>query len=128
MRISEIYKTKALFFLQPDAVYNYPEDLYRLQLPDSFLKSRTLRQHFYDQMKARDGFIDFTGLFAMWGRNRKAIVDDVHYSPSFNHFLAEHVARHINLASLANGSSDSVDSEGTGAPRRTGMAPKANSK
>jgi hypothetical protein len=116
-RLCELYGINALFFLQPDAVYNYPEHLYRLSLPDSFLKDRELRKDFYKQMKNSSGFIDFTWLFSSWGENRKAIVDDCHYSPFFNRFLAQHVAHYIDLSSLVNESLDSNESVNTGATR-----------
>ncbi|MCA9421684.1 MAG: hypothetical protein KC592_11730 [Nitrospira sp.] len=117
-QISALYGAKVLFFLQPDATYNYPINLYRLSLPDSFLKSRRWRQQFYNQIKKSPGALDFTGLFDLWGKNRKAIVDDVHYSPGFNRFLAGHVAEHIDLASLITESLNANDSEPAGASRR----------
>ncbi len=115
--ISELYSTKTLFFLQPDAAYNYPLELYRRSLPESFLERRLIRQRFYNQMKTSSGIIDLSGLFKLWGQNRKAIVDDVHYSPGFSHFLAQHVADHIDLVSLMAGAFDSGDAETTGTRR-----------
>ncbi len=37
-----------------------------------------------------------------WGPERKAIVDDVHYSPEFNRLLAEEVAKQFDLPALAD--------------------------
>lgn len=117
-QISELYRTKALFFLQPDATYNYPENLYRVSLTDEYFKSKFRRQKFYGLIKNTKGFVDLTELFVLWGSKRKAIIDDCHYSPSFNHFLAQHVAKYIDLASLATKPIDLDGSNSTGAPRR----------
>lgn len=130
--VSELYGTRNLFFLQPDAVYNYSHSLYRLSLPDSFLKIRPLRQQFYMHMKTKNGYIDLTDLFELWGNNRKAIVDDVHYSPAFNRFLAQHVADHIDIISLVKGLkldvSITTEVTGiTGAPRHDFMNSLSNS-
>jgi hypothetical protein len=48
--------------------------------------------------------IRLTSLFDEYGvaPDRKAIVDDVHYSPAFSRFLAERVAAEIDLVSLAS--------------------------
>lgn len=72
-QISALYGAKVLFFLQPDATYNYPINLYRLSLPDSFLKSRRWRQQFYNQIKKSPGALDFTGLFDLWGKTGKLL-------------------------------------------------------
>jgi hypothetical protein len=50
------------------------------------------------------------------GAERRAIVDDVHYSPAFNRFLAEQVARRIDLGALAAARRDRPAAP-TGAPR-----------
>jgi hypothetical protein len=112
------YSAKPLFFLQPDPAYNYPINLYRLSLPDEFLQSRFNRQQFYARMRTTEGIIDLTNLFESWGHNRKAIVDDVHYSPGFNHFLAQQVAKYIDVESLMTESHDTDTSRSTGGPRQ----------
>jgi hypothetical protein len=48
-------------------------------------------------LRAQQGTMFLGDLFEAWGKKRKAIVDDVHYSPSFNEFLAQHVAVGIDL-------------------------------
>lgn len=99
-RVCEMYSINTLFFLQPDAVYNYPVDLYRSPIPDKYLRTKKLRKQFYRQIKITSEIIDLTNLFELWGHDRKAIVDQVHYSPNFSRFLAQHVADHIDLKSL----------------------------
>jgi hypothetical protein len=117
-RICEQYSTQALFFLQPDANYNYPAKLYRLSLPDTFLADRPAREQFYGQMRHAKGVIDLTALFESWGPERKAIVDDVHYSPGFNRFLAQKVADHIDVGPLMEGVATRKAATPTGGPRK----------
>ncbi len=92
---------QSLFFLQPDSLYTYNKNLFRRSpLPDDHLRRIEFRKRFYGQLKPA-GYMDLTGLFAEWGADRKAIIDNVHYSPLFNRFLAEHIARHtIDLKSF----------------------------
>jgi hypothetical protein len=120
LRVCELYAVKCLFFLQPDPIYNYPLNLYRSSLGDEVLKDRPNRQQFYTQMRTTEGIIDLMNLFELWGDNRKAIVDDAHYSPGFNHFLAQHVAKYIDVESLMSESQETEASRSTGSPRAGG--------
>src|SRR5262245_35282669 len=106
--VSELYNVKVLFFLGPDAPFNYPIDLYRdkTRAKNHFQPSHEYKNKFFSTSKNIKGIVDLTNLFEMWGRDRKAIVDDVHYSPAFNQFLAQHVADQIDLVSLANNARD----------------------
>jgi hypothetical protein len=99
--ILKLYGVSTLFFLQPDPVYSYSEALYRLTLSSKFHVNRRAKTVFYGMVRDVEGVVDLTNLFELWGPHRKAIIDDVHYSPQFNLFLAQHVANHINLVSLA---------------------------
>ncbi|HRZ39842.1 MAG TPA: SGNH/GDSL hydrolase family protein, partial [Candidatus Omnitrophota bacterium] len=100
-RVCDEFGVKSLFFLQPDAMYNYSKDLYRRDLPEIFLRRRDFRNRFHKDFKPA-GYLDITHLFNVWGPQRKAIVDNVHYSPPFNEFLAGYIADHfIDLESLA---------------------------
>lgn len=116
-KVGELYSLDTLFFLEPDAAYNYPDVLYRSSLADSRIMRKQLRTRFYRQIKNTSGAIDLTNLFELWGHDRKAIVDRVHYSPNFNRFLAQHVADRIDLNSLVPVSIDKGDSLATGAHR-----------
>jgi hypothetical protein len=111
-----LYGSDHLFFLQPDPVFNYRAELYRRPLPPSFTEERAQRALFYAGLAGQTLATDLTGLFAEWGAERKAIVDDVHYSPAFNRFLAEQVARRIDLGALAAARQDRPAAP-TGAPR-----------
>jgi hypothetical protein len=113
------YLVRSLFFLQPDAVHNYPLPSFRKPVPDSFLLERERRVAFYKRMSATKGVTDLSNLFEIWGLGRKAIVDDCHYSPSFNRFLAEHVAKHVVLETLTPRDRLIDDSSATGVPRVT---------
>src|SRR5262245_11889871 len=115
----ELYGAKALFFIQPDAFYNYPAELYRQPPPPAWWTRRTQLQPFYEGLARDSEFINLSNLFQRYGVNpqRKAILDDVHYTPGFNRFLAEQIAAHIDLRSLkASRSFD--ESAATGAARR----------
>jgi hypothetical protein len=111
-----LYGSDHLFLLQPDPVFNYRAELYRRPLPPSFTEERAQRAGFYAGLAGQTLATDLTGLFAEWGAERKAIVDDVHYSPAFNRFLAEQVASRIDLAALAAARRDRPAAP-TGAPR-----------
>jgi hypothetical protein len=115
--VCKAYKIECLFFLQPSAVFNYPTQLYRRSLPEYFMKYRDWVQPVYKQMQQDEGRIYLGDLFHLWGSGRKAIVDDVHYSPGFNRFLAEHVAKYVNLVRLVPGSDGVKESEATGTAR-----------
>jgi hypothetical protein len=58
-------------------------------------------QPVFQKLQEAGGRISLGDLFRLGGESgRKAIVDDVHYSPGFNRFLADHTARHVNLPNL----------------------------
>jgi hypothetical protein len=101
--ISKLYGISTLFFLQPDPTVHYSRALYRLNLPTQFYVDRHVKPEFYRMVRDVEGVIDLTNLFELWGSTRKAIIDDLHYSPQFNLFLAQHIANHIDLVSLADG-------------------------
>lgn len=113
------YGAETMFFIQPDALYNYPIDLYRRALPASFLISREERNVFHEQMRKSQDTFYLGQLFDAYNvsRDRRAIVDDVHYNPAFNRFLAEHVAAYIDLKKSAD-SSTGFSSASTGAKRQ----------
>lgn len=113
------YGIETIFFIQPDAVYNYPANLYRRPLPPSYTSNRVERQLFHEQISKSQELIYLGNLFTDYGigPDRKAILDDVHYSPNFNRFLAERVASEIDLQRIAN-SPASNSAMPTGAKRR----------
>ncbi|MDP3091177.1 MAG: SGNH/GDSL hydrolase family protein [Nitrospira sp.] len=115
--VCQAYKIECLFFLQPNAVFNYPTQLWRRSLPKSFMKSRDWLQLVYAQMQQDEGRIYLGDLFRLYGEGRKAIVDDCHYSPGFGRFLAEHVAKYVNLGRLVPGASGIKETEATGTAR-----------
>jgi hypothetical protein len=112
--LCRLYGSRCRFFLQPDPVFNYRADLYRRALPASFLEERAQRADFYARLAGQTAATDLTGLFAEWGADRQAVVDDVHYSPAFNRFLAEQVASHLEL--VVSHRSPRISAP-TGAPR-----------
>jgi lysophospholipase L1-like esterase len=116
--VCDLYGIEHRFFRQPDPVFNYPERLYRRPPPRSFMEERARRVEFHRRLADQEEAIDLTGLFAAWGDGRKAVVDDVHYSPAFNQFLAEKVARHVDLRALVRARPEPSEARATGARRR----------
>jgi len=117
--LCRLYDVSCLFVLQPDPVLNYEMRLYRRPVSAGFVAERAERRSFYESLGSPEGVIDLRGLFQAWGPNRKAIIDDVHYSPGFNDFLAEHIASRIDLSSLSAQKGVRVPSVPTGARRTT---------
>lgn len=114
-----LYGAKALFFTQPDAFYNYPAELYRQPPPAAWWVRRKQLQPFYETLARNSEFINLSNLFQLYGvtPQHKAIIDDVHYTPGFNRFLADQIAAQVDLRSLK--ASQSIDdSAATGAARR----------
>jgi lysophospholipase L1-like esterase len=113
--IAGLYDVPTLFFLQPNAFYNYDLKLYRLTtIPEWFLEYRRFMKPVYDQLKSDRAYIDLSGMLDEWG-HRKAMIDDVHYSPAFNQFLAERVSQSIDVQALQPRSSS--EDSATGASR-----------
>jgi hypothetical protein len=117
--VTRRYGVETIMFIQPDAIYNYPASLYRLPLPSSFLQNRNERELFHEQMSQSPEIVYLGPLLDDYGVNqgRKAIIDDVHYSPAFNKFLAERVASYIDLRKIVGRSTDHP-SVSTGAKRK----------
>jgi hypothetical protein len=87
---------QTLFVIQPDAFFNYPLELYVHKPPVSFFQERGKHAEFHSLARKNDSVKYLGDLFQEWGM-KKALVDDVHYSPSFNRFLAEKIATYIPL-------------------------------
>jgi hypothetical protein len=122
-QVGAIYSATPLFFTQPNAIHNYNFELYRPKLPDSFQARRVQTKKFYNLMRGRKDAIYLGDLFESWGHERKAIVDDVHYSPGFNEFLASHVAANIPLQALTVRDRVIDRSSATGLPRDAATSP-----
>jgi hypothetical protein len=118
-QVCQQYGAEPVFFIQPDAIYNYPANLYRPALPPYFLISREERKLFHEQIRQSGETIYLGQLFDDYGvrQDRKVIIDDCHYSPNFNRFLAERVASYIDLSRIATNST-AYPSVSTGAKRR----------
>ncbi len=123
--VSRQYGVEVMALIQPDAIYNYPASLYRRALPASFLQSRAEKEFFYQQISQSKEIVYLGQLFDDYGtrEGRKAVVDDVHYSPEFNRFLAERVASYINLSKISARSGD-YPTVSTGAKRKVSHGEK----
>jgi hypothetical protein len=113
--VAELYGVKPIFFLQPDAHYNYPVHLYGRGELLINPPRRAFKEQLYARLREDDGFIDLTGLFKDFG-DRKAVVDSAHFSPNFANFLAEKMAEHVDLTDV--GDADREDVVATGVPKR----------
>lgn len=115
--ICQLYSSRALFFLQPNAKDNYGKHLYRRALTEEFLAEAEVTKHVYRRLRAEKKRIDLAHLFELWGADRKAIVDDVHYSPGFNAFIARHVADAIAIETFKPQKLAIEEAAATGLPR-----------
>lgn len=114
LRVCEQYGVQALFFLQPDAYYNYPAHMHRAAKHINQDLQHSRRSEFYASLRRSGGYMDLTGLFEKFGK--KCVIDAAHYTPQFNRFIAEHIATEIDLTtSEVQTSSDVVIP--TGGPR-----------
>jgi len=101
--VARIYGVDTLYFLQPNVMYHYSTELFRRPVRESFRQDQKLIMPLYEKLKQEPRRIDLSLLFEKWGATKKAIVDDVHYSPGFNKLLAEEIANRIDLKALARG-------------------------
>jgi hypothetical protein len=102
--VCDDYGTLALFFLQPDAFYNYPLSLVKPSNDGSpWRPNQTARQAFYAQLTKDPIYVSLDQAFNDFGVNqgKKAVVNGLHYNPTFSKFLAEIVAARIDLKKLA---------------------------
>ena len=97
--ICTVYGAKTLFFLQPHPLYKYDLRLFRPELQKQIIEGNDcmLTNSVYEIMRQNKEFIDISTLYKEFGSNKKAFVDDYHYSPAFNKLLAENIAANINL-------------------------------
>lgn len=102
-----------LYFLQPNAFFNYPVDSCSAcsEMPNHNYKNDVGK--IYAGVKtAHSDVIDLTGLFAKY--HQRAIVDDTHYSIGFNAYLANEVGGYIKPDSLRIAWIDSTAATGAG--------------
>jgi lysophospholipase L1-like esterase len=111
------FNVECLFFIQPNPLYNYSETLYRENVKNKMVRLKPLILPFYELIKKQSGVTDLSDMFSQWGY-RKAIIDDVHYSPAFNEFLAKKVASYINVNSLPL---YRIDKKNTGSKRTSAI-------
>ena len=99
--ICSAYSAKTLFFLQPHPFYKYNLKLFRPELLKPILEGNNfdIVKAVYDSMRRNGEFIDIS-TYEKWPPNKKIFLDDYHYSPAFNKFLAEQIASYVNLDTL----------------------------
>lgn len=121
-----LFGVRTLFFLQPDAVHNYPFNLFRPSVPKKEMQElvgrRASREKFYEKAKLADDVIYLGDLFEAWGNDRKAVVDNCHYNPGFGRFLAEKIGALIDLRALPASHQPIHPSMATGGVRRSAAA------
>lgn len=90
------FNLNILIFSQPDVSTHYNLDLLRyggIKYKDN--RSRLINDFYEPLWNERPDIIRLDHLFNEFGTNRRAIIDDCHYSPEFNELLAEKVAEHV---------------------------------
>jgi hypothetical protein len=117
--ICRVYSIHPTFVLQPHALYNYPLQLYRRPLPNDVIIWRKKLQEVYGLLALEPGIVDLSGLFDVWGKDKKAIIDDLHYSPPFNRFLAQYIANHLDLRTLTARTAALDEAAATGLARHS---------
>ena len=111
------FEVPILVFSQPDVSTHYNLDLLRQGIERLAPARERLITNFYEPLWSNyPKMIRLDHLFDKFGYNRKAIIDDCHYSPSFNEFLALEISP-IITASITNQQSKRI-SKPTG-KRRT---------
>jgi len=110
------YGAELLVCLQPTPYHHYDLDLRRFPATDIDLVLKSRTAGLYDTLRREPGLLYLGDLYLAWGPRRKACIDDVHYTPGFSKFLAEHLASHIDLKRLSV-SPGYLPQEATGAPR-----------
>jgi hypothetical protein len=104
-KVCEEYSTPSLYFIQPDAFYNYPLALVKSSSKGApWQPNQVERRTFHQELSQDPQFISLDQDFDDFGvqHGKKALVNGVHYNPSFNRFLAEIVAERIDLKQLAS--------------------------
>jgi hypothetical protein len=107
-RVAGLYGVKTLVFIQPNALVNYPLELYRTHPDARFLRARALATLLYERLRRVNDAVYLGNLFEEWGLKRKALIDRGHYSPGFNELVARRIASHIDLRALAGSTSGSA--------------------
>ena len=96
------FEVPILVFSQPDVSTHYNLDLLRQGKERLAPARERLITNFYEPLWSNyPKMIRLDHLFDKFGYNRKAIIDDCHYSPSFNEFLALEISP-IITASITN--------------------------
>jgi hypothetical protein len=122
-RVAALYGIDVLVLIQPNALANYPQELYRTLPSARFLRARQLATSLYDRLKRDKEAVYLGDLFEEWGQ-QKALVDRVHYSPRFNAFLAQRISSYIDVARLkGSDTSSAIDPGNATGMSRVGGAP-----
>jgi hypothetical protein len=98
-QVGRLYGVRVLHVIQPNALVNYPVDLYRKTPTERFMRGRLLATALYARLRSQAGTLYLGDLLGKWG-HRKALVDNIHYNPGFGEFLAMRVAEHVPLTEL----------------------------
>jgi hypothetical protein len=91
--LEERFEVPILVFSQPDVSTHYNLDLLRQGKERLEPARERLISKFYEPLWSNyPKMIRLDHLFEKFGYNRRAIIDDCHYSPSFNEFLAVEIS------------------------------------
>lgn len=95
------YGIRCYFFWQPTPFFHYDLSLHRYFPPEVDQRTFEIYRGCYQKIQTqKDGPIFLGNLIQEFGASRKVFVDDYHYNPAFNRFLAQRMARFIDLSGL----------------------------
>lgn len=94
--LASVHKIKSYYFWQPNRAYDCQSAKYSQPLPEHYLNKIV---PLYTKMKTakRPRFKFLGDLCRRFGFDKRFIVDDVHYAPAFNEFIAKKMASYIPI-------------------------------
>ena len=98
--IGKLYGVEVVNLLQPSTYVQYNEEWLLPKHKESITAEQKRNfQYLYQTLRTQDSlFVDLSGLFLLY--NKPAVVDGLHYSPGFNHFLAKNLLPYIRFEEL----------------------------
>jgi len=99
--IGNMYQVPVVQVLQPNAIFGYSPDFFTPAQQIQYSGAQEMAKHYqsmYNQVLSRTQFIDMSNLLTEY--NKPALVDFVHYSPSFNQYLAQEIFQKIQWVEL----------------------------
>lgn len=101
--LGQLYGVPVVQVLQPNSMMGYNPDFMTQAQKDALAKVPNQKIYdayatVYKNVLAQANYIDLSNLLQQF--NKPALTDDIHYSPSFNHYLASHLYEYIDWDSI----------------------------